>query len=675
MATLARNYDWSTSPLGTPEQWPTSLQTLVNMMLTSRFPMLIFWGPELITFYNDAFRPSLGDNGKHPASLGQRGPESWAESWPVIGHMIYDIMAGGESVWYEDQKLPLYRDGRMGYAYWTYSFSPLADNMGTVNGILVTCSETTDAVINRQKLEASENRFRSIIDQTPAATMVLRGDNFVIEQINASMLELMGQSEAVVIGSPLLAVMPELEHEFAWEQVQRVYHQGISYDGIEVPVTHSTGGVISNRYYNLAYRPLEEDGRTTGVIQVVTDVTKQVLDRQKLEETEAGLRGAVELAQLGTWSVDVATNGLTYSDRLIDWFGYDPGEQDYSQVIPILEADDQERVSTAVAWALNPESNGIYDEIYTVIHPKTGKKRILHAQGKTVFDATGKAVRMNGTAQDITIQWELQMALENEVQQRTQELAIKLRELQEVNRLLNRSNENLQRFAYVASHDLQEPLRKIQQFGDLLRTRYAEATGDELTYIQRMQSAASRMSTLIRDLLSFSRVSVEHDTSTAVPLNNVVHTVLTDLELVIAETGAVINVASLPTVWGDATQLGQLLQNLLSNALKFRRAGIAPLIEVNARPVEAAALPPSVKPARDASTYLRIDVVDNGIGFDEKYVDRIFEVFQRLHGKSEFTGTGIGLAICERVAANHGGAITATSKPGQGSTFSIYLPY
>ena len=178
MGELTRNYDWSTTPLGLPNQWPLSLRTLVNMMLTSRSPMLIFWGQELITFYNDAFRPSLGDNGKHPASLGQRGEQSWAESWPVIGPMIASIMAGGDPVWFEDQKLPIYRNGQMGYAYWTYSFSPIVNDFEAISGVLVTCSETTEAVLNRQKLQASENRFRSIINQTPAATMVLRGDDF-----------------------------------------------------------------------------------------------------------------------------------------------------------------------------------------------------------------------------------------------------------------------------------------------------------------------------------------------------------------------------------------------------------------------------------------------------------------------------------------------------------------
>jgi len=150
--------------------------------------------------------------------------------------------------------------------------------------------------------------------------------------------------------------------------------------------------------------------------------------------------------------------------------------------------------------------------------------------------------------------------------------------------------------------------------------------------------------------------------------------VLTDLELTIEETGAQVEIGPLPTVAGDRSQLGQLFQNLLSNALKFRKPGVTPVIRVGSRQVPAAQLPPAVIPTRRATAYHCIEVSDNGIGFDDKYIDRIFQVFQRLHGKSQYAGTGIGLAICQKVVANHGGAITAISQFGHGAAFIIYLP-
>ncbi|WP_420146817.1 ATP-binding protein [Spirosoma sp.] len=267
---------------------------------------------------------------------------------------------------------------------------------------------------------------------------------------------------------------------------------------------------------------------------------------------------------------------------------------------------------------------------------------------------------------------QLSAELDEQVQQRTVELQTSIHDLQ-------RSNNNLQQFAYIASHDLQEPLRKIQSFSTLLQNQYSDQLGEGLDYLNRMQGAASRMSTLIRDLLSFSRISTRQEAVVAVSLNDIVDVVLTDLELTVRETDAVIRVESLPTLQGDRSQLRQLFQNLISNALKFHRTSpsgisIPPVVKLSAQLIKASNLPSAIRPARAAATYHRIDVSDNGIGFDEKYLDRIFQIFQRLHGKNEFAGTGIGLAICEKVVANHGGVITAASQPGIGATFSIYLP-
>ncbi len=285
------------------------------------------------------------------------------------------------------------------------------------------------------------------------------------------------------------------------------------------------------------------------------------------------------------------------------------------------------------------------------------QQKWLLLSGEQLFD--GFLLVIN----DITAQKETELAQ----QQLTDDLQV-------ANQQLIRTNENLQQFAYVASHDLQEPLRKIQSFGNLLQLRYGDSMGDERDYIDRMQSAAARMSTLIRDLLSYSRISTRRDRNQQVALNDVLGEVLNDLQISIAEAKARIQIDALPTVVGDATQLGQLFQNLIGNALKFRRTDTVPQITIGYERVSIHELPDTVKPVQVAETYHRIDLTDNGIGFDEKYLDRIFQVFQRLHGKSEFAGTGIGLAICEKVATNHGGAITATSQPGSGATFSVYLP-
>ncbi len=241
-------------------------------------------------------------------------------------------------------------------------------------------------------------------------------------------------------------------------------------------------------------------------------------------------------------------------------------------------------------------------------------------------------------------------------------------ELEASNANLSRSNRELQDFAYVASHDLQEPLRKIQAFGNLLEEEYGAKLGEGRDYLERMRKAASRMSVLIEDLLSFSRVTTKANPLVPVDLGLVTEEVLEDLETRIKDTGASIIVDTLPTVEADRLQMRQLLQNLLSNALKFSQPDRPPKIKIYAKTVKLDA-----KHGASAKAY-RIMVEDKGIGFDEKYLDRIFSVFQRLHSKDAYQGTGIGLAICRKIVERHGGTITAKSRIGKGTTFITTLP-
>jgi PAS domain S-box-containing protein len=236
------------------------------------------------------------------------------------------------------------------------------------------------------------------------------------------------------------------------------------------------------------------------------------------------------------------------------------------------------------------------------------------------------------------------------------------RELQEYGKNLARSNQELQDFAYVASHDLQEPLRKIQAFGDLLESEYKDQIGDGREYLSRMRSAASRMSILIQDLLAFSRVTTKPQQLDQVDLNVIVKEVIGDLETSISEKDGKVSMAKLPAVWADATHMRQLFQNLISNALKFHKEGTPPKVAI------------SVKARAKDDKYYEIHVKDNGIGFDEKYLDRIFSVFQRLHGRDTYEGTGIGLAVCRKIVERYRGKIDAKSKLNSGSTFIIKLP-
>ncbi|MBA3962609.1 MAG: hypothetical protein H0X40_12010 [Chthoniobacterales bacterium] len=249
--------------------------------------------------------------------------------------------------------------------------------------------------------------------------------------------------------------------------------------------------------------------------------------------------------------------------------------------------------------------------------------------------------------------------LEDRVTERTADL-------NSANESLQSSNRELEQFASVASHDLQEPLRKIQAFGDRLQTRCSQELGEQgRDYLARMQSSATRMRSLIDALLSFSRVTTKAQPFAQVDLFATAQEVASDLEERVQRMDGRIEIGDLPTLEADPSQMRQLLQNLIGNGLKFARPNEPPMVRVESRllPQENGEIP-----------RCEISVRDNGIGFEEIYLDRIFELFQRLHGRQEYEGTGMGLAICRKIVERHGGDITAKSAPEMGATFLVTLP-
>jgi two-component system, LuxR family, sensor kinase FixL len=245
-------------------------------------------------------------------------------------------------------------------------------------------------------------------------------------------------------------------------------------------------------------------------------------------------------------------------------------------------------------------------------------------------------------------------------------------ELERTAEALKRSNAELEQFAYVASHDLQEPLRKIRAFGDRLESMLDGQLEDRAAdYLKRMVSAAERMGTLIENLLSYSRVSSRGAQLVDVDLGQVVTDVLADLERQVASTSARVEVDRLPRLEADAVQMRQLFQNLVSNAIKYGPPDGAPEVRIEAEYLDRNG---GLVPASAAASSVRIRVRDNGIGFEPEYAERIFELFQRLHGRERYDGTGIGLGVCRRIVTRHGGTITAEGRPGKGATFTITLP-
>ncbi|MBO0952845.1 PAS domain-containing protein [Fibrella sp. HMF5405] len=554
MGELTRAFAWETTPLGSYDSWPLSLRTTVGLVLRSRFPMFLWWGPELIQFYNDAYRPSLGQQGKHPTALGQRGEACWPETWPTIKPLIDQVMGGGKATWSEDQLIPIYRNGRLEDVYWTFSYSAACDDQGHIGGVLVTCTETTQAVLGSRAFERNQQAFRHSIAMSPVATALFRGPQFIIEQANDQVLTYWGRQLAEVLDKPLFDALPEARDQGFEELLMDVYTQGHRFVANELSVTIKRGGRLERTYIDFVYEPYRElDGTISGVTVVCVEVTERVVARQQVEASEARYR-------------------------------------------------------------------------------------------------------------------DLSASLEQQVQTRTAELEASVQDL-------IRANENLQQFAYIASHDLQEPLRKIQAFSTLITEQLTDsADASVLLHLERITLAGARMSLLIKDLLTYSRIATRQQAFGLVSLEAVMDGVLSTLDWDIQRTKTRITIDALPVVKGDESQLGQLFQNLLSNAMKFVVPERAPVIQIQYFHRSFDELPDEIRLTSQVPFYHQISVSDNGVGFDTKFLSRIFQVFQRLYGKNQYPGTGVGLAICQRVVENHGGGITANSEPGQGATFCVYLP-
>jgi PAS domain S-box-containing protein len=693
--------------------------------------------------------------------------------------------------------------------YWSISNKPVLDNNGDVIYIIHTSIDITDKVKAEKreaKIKEIEKGFQLFM-QAPVAVCIVKGLDYVVELANEDMLQFLGRN-ATIIGKPIIEALPEAKVQGLIDILDGVRTTGHPYYASAFPATPLINGVRELRYFNLIFKLFyqnDDDIESTSIFCVAHNVTELVLARQKIKESEEELQLAFDIAELGAFRINLLTDVATYSNRIMNWFGF--SEQGLSmKVIPTyVHPDDRANVIYALQQSSISAGQAAHNITYRVISRKDGTERHLRSLGRTLFKDEGKPYLMIGVIEDVTKQMLYQkhvqesehryrtlieeatiatalyfgreltiqyannlmteywgkdaavlgkplseavpelkdqpffelldevfttgkpyigkeekaqlfidgklqnfyfnftykalrnkdgeiygihhmavdvteqvlarLNIEEIVAQRTEELAQANEALIKSNKDLGRSNANLEEFAYAASHDLKEPVRKIHFFTERLRTELVEQLNEnQQRLFGRMEQAAQRMEKLIDDLLLYSHIGKGGSNMETVDLNKKVAVVLEDLELEIEEKKADITVDELPAIKGYRRQLQQLFQNLISNALKYNKAGIPPQVHISSTVIKGKDAGLQLTGEQARKLYYLIEVKDNGIGFEKKYAERIFNVFTRLHGNAEYKGTGVGLSIVRKVVENHDGFVWAESELGEGATFKLLLP-
>ena len=527
-------------------------------------------------------------------------------------------------------------------------FGPDGKIIGT-QGIQFDITERKQA---EEALARERLLLRTLIDNVPDCIYAKDTAGRKTMANPADLKNLHCKTEAEAIGKSDFDLFPKEDAERFWADDQRVL-QGQPVLKREEFFLDEKG----QKHWLLTSKvPLcDPNGKITGLVGIGRDITTGKLAEEALAHERSLLRTLIDNLPDCVYAKDTAGRKLlanpadlknlhckTEAEAVhktdFDFFPKDMAEKFW--------ADDQRVI----------QGQPVIDREEYVLSD-AGDKRWLLTSKLPLRDQTGKIIGLVGIGRDITERKHAEDALRSSEEKLRQSAT-----------QLERSNHELQDFAYVASHDLQEPLRKIVVFGERLKDKKIDDLGPEARdYLERMQKAAARMQTLINDLLTFSRVTTKARPFTPVNLAEVAADVVNDLEGRIEQVkGRVEIVGTLPVIDAEALQMRQLLQNLMGNALKFRRPEEPPVVKVAAEIVSGPGTPPQ--------QLCKLTVSDNGIGFDEKYLDRIFNVFQRLHTRNEYEGTGMGLAITRKIVLYHGGEITAKSTLGQGATFIVTLP-
>jgi PAS domain S-box-containing protein len=634
MGELLRLHGWEQSPLGSPETWTRELHTIVDLMLGSKFPMFVAYGPQLGLLYNDAYAEVLG--AKHPAALGRRFEEVWSEIW----HEILPIVEGamqGRSSFHKNLPLEMNRKGYLEKTWFTFSYSPVRDEDGVVRGMFCACTETTDQVLAERHLAAQHQRMRQMFQQAPGIIAVLREPEHVFEFANDAYLELIGGRE--VLGRPVREALPEIAGQRFLALLDHVYLSGEPYVGraASVMLHRQADQPLEERFVDFVYQPIRnERGDISGIFIEGSDVTDAVLASKALQESELRLRQLADTIPQIAWIADRQGRVHWRNDRWFEFTGMPRGQLDEAEAealyfhpddLPVL----REQWRAALAKGQPFDGTGR-------IRASDGGYRTFYVSAAPLRDSTGAIVQWFGTNTDIT---PLEAAREE----------------------LRAANRRKDEFLAMLAHELRNPLAPIGTAAELLKlgARDEDRVRQVSGVIGRQ---VAHMTQLVDDLLDVSRV-----TRGLVELRKETLDMAGLLAEAFEQTRSLIEgrqhhfTARVPQeavfVEGDRTRLIQVFSNLLNNAAKYTPPGGNLELRLRATDSEVEVL-----------------VIDDGGGIDAGLLPHVFELFTQGERSTDRSqgGLGLGLALVKSLVDLHGGSVTARSAGrGRGSAFSVRL--
>ncbi|NEU07876.1 PAS domain-containing sensor histidine kinase [Flavihumibacter sp. R14] len=624
IGSLIRSIDWTKTTLGAPVNWPAALKQTVSMMFTTAFPVLICWGKEYTQLYNDSFRPILGKN-KHPQAMGLSARETFAEIWDTIGPMFTGVM-DGNTIGFPNFMVPLDRNGYLEDCYFDFSYSPIKDENGEIKGILVICSEVTDKVIAIKRLKASEENIRNMVRQAPVGMCIVQGDPLFVVEVNDNFIELTGKNRVEIKSKPYWEVFSEAA-EFYRPITDQVFSTGQTFHADEHEIMLIRNGKKEIVHLDFVYEPMkDENGKSYAVMIVAIDVTDKVVARKEIEKADQQFRLAVATAKLGTWDANLETGLLDLSDRARIIHGLEADQQlSFSESLEMVVPEDRKIIEEAVNEAIVNQTS--FEKEYQIVPKNHSEKRWLRSTGKISFNEFGKPSTITGTIMDITER--------------------KLDEL--------RKND----FIGMVSHELKTPLTSLSAYIQVLLGRSKDQDAFMTGALKKANKQIRKMETMINGFLNVSRlesgkVDLKRQTFDMCELLKEIEE---ETNTTIASHTIIFNPVISATVHADRDKIGNVITNLISNAVKY---------SANSKTIRVSCV--ALKEC------VQVCVKDEGIGIPQEEIDNLFYRFYRVENNSNVSGFGIGLYLSAEIVKRHNGKIWAESELGKGSTFCFTIP-